>query len=137
MGMIRVLDDSFVCNDDLSALADQFRPVKLVTTAKNRITVCTAATDPVYGIVQDKPKVGDAAQVAIFGRYFAKVDGSGTAIAIGDYLGVNAAGTMLVKKATADFGVCARALDVCTFAGGIIDVLLFAGMPTFFRTVAG
>lgn len=136
MGMIRVLDDSFVSNDDLSAQADQFRPVKLVTTTKNRITVCTAATDRVIGIVQDKPKVGDAAQVAQFGRYFAKVDGSGTAIAIGDWLGPNAAGTMLVKKATPDNTVCAVAYDVCTFAGGIIDVLLFAGLPTFFRTAA-
>lgn len=137
MGMIRVYDDSFVSNDDLSAQADQFRPVKLVTTAKNRVTVCTAATDKVIGIVQDKPKIGDAAQVAIFGRYFAKVDGSGTAIVPGDYLGLNAAGTMLVKKATADFTECATALDACTFAGGIIDVFLWGGMPTFFRTAAG
>lgn len=137
MGMIRVYDDSFVSNDDLSAQADQFRPVKLVTTQKNRVTVCAAATDRAIGIVQDKPKVGDAAQVAVFGRYFAKVDGSGTAIAIGDWLGLNAAGTMLVKKATADFTVIAQAYDVCTFAGGIIDVFLFAGLPAFFRTAAG
>ena len=131
MGMIRILDDSFKATTDLSAA--QYTPVKL--GAKGFIAAAAAATDPIFGILLNKPKAGDAAEVAIWGRHFAKVDGSGTAIAIGDLLGPNAAGTMLVKHATADNGVVARALDACTLSGGIIEVLLFAGLPTVFRTL--
>jgi len=130
---IAVYDDSFRASTDMRT--KQFAPVKLAAT-KDFVTECTAATDRVYGIVQGKPNVGDAARVAIMGRWSAKVDGSGTAIAIGDYLGPNAAGTMLVKKATADNIVCAIALDVCTLSGGVIDVNLIGGGATFFRTAA-
>jgi hypothetical protein len=130
---IAVYDDSFRSTTDMRL--KQFAPVKLTAT-KDFITECAAATDRVYGIMQGKPNVGDAARVAISGRWTALVDGSGTAIAIGDYLGPNAAGTMLVKKATADNSVCALALDVCTLSGGKIDVNLFGGQATFFRTAA-
>jgi hypothetical protein len=134
MPHIAVFDDSMRAATDMRLL--QFAPVKLHTT-KDFITVCAAATDSVFGIQQGKPNVGEAGRVALWGRWTALVDGSGTAIAIGDLLGPNAAGTMLVKKATNDFNVCARALDVCTLSGGKIDVMLFAGIPTIFRTLAG
>jgi hypothetical protein len=134
MPHIAVFDDSFRAAVDMRLL--QFAPVKLSAT-KDYVTVLAAATDPVYGIMQDKPNLGAAGRVAILGRWTALVDGSGTAIAIGDLLGPNAAGTMLVKKTTADYNVCARALDVCTISGGKIDVNLFAGIPGFVRTAAG
>ena len=131
MGMIRILDDSFRATTDMSAL--QFAPLKL--GAKGYVAVCAAATDEVYGLLYNKPKAGDAAEVVTFGRYSALVDGSGTAIAVGDLLGLNAAGTMLVKKATADNLICARALDVCTIANGVIDVLIFGGIRVPWRTL--
>lgn len=134
MPHIAVWDDSFRALVDMRTL--QFAPVKL-HTVKDYVTVCAAATDEVYGIMQGKPNAGAAARIAIYGRWTALVDGSGTAIAIGDLLGPNAAGTMLVKKATPDFAVCARALDVCTISGGKIDVHLFGGNPAVFRTIAG
>ena len=134
MPHIAVFDDSFRATQDMRTL--QFAPVKLSTT-KDSIAVCTAATDRVFGIQQSKPNVGETGRIALWGRWTALVDGSGTAIAIGDYLGVNSAGTMLVKKATADYNICAQALDVCTISGGKIDVLLFGALPTVFRTPAG
>jgi hypothetical protein len=133
MPHIAVYDDSFRATTDMRLL--QFAPVKLAAT-KDFITVCSAATDRVYGIQQGKPNVGETGRIAIAGRWTALVDGSGTAIAIGDYLGPNAAGTMLIKKATPDNVVCAVALDVCTISGGKIDVSLFGGMGTWFRTAA-
>jgi hypothetical protein len=133
MPHIAIYDDSFRATTDMRL--KQFAPVKLTAT-KDWVTECAAATDRVYGIMQGKPNVGDAARVAISGRWTALVDGSGTAIGIGDFLGPNAAGTMLIKKTTADNSVCAVALDVCTISGGKIDVNLFAGMATFFRTAA-
>lgn len=134
MPHIDIYTDSMRATTDMRLL--QFAPVKLTST-KDYVTVCAAATDRVHGIMQGKPNAGEAARVAKIGRWSAKVDGSGTAIAIGDYLGVNAAGTMLVKKATADFNICAVALDVCTISGGIIDVDLNCMPPTFYRAAAG
>lgn len=133
MPHIAVYDDSMRSTTDMRL--KQFAPVKLAAT-KDFITECAAATDRVYGLQQGKPNVGEAGRVAILGRWTALVDGSGTAIAIGDFLGPNAAGTMLVKKTTADNSVCAIALDVCTISGGKIDVNLFAGMGIVFRTAA-
>lgn len=133
MPHIAVWDDSFRSTTDMRL--KQFAPVKLTAT-KDFITECAAATDRVYGLMQGKPNIGEAARVAVMGRWTALVDGSGTAIAIGDYLGPNAAGTMLIKKSTADNSVCAIALDVCTISGGKIDVNLFGGAATFFRTAA-
>lgn len=131
---IDIYHDSMRAAVDMRAL--QFAPVKLTTT-KDVVTPCTAATDRVHGLMMEKPNVGVAGKIAKFGRYSARVDGSGTAIAIGDYLGPNAAGTMLVKKATADYNICAVALDVCTISGGVIDVDLNCVAPAFFRTAAG
>jgi hypothetical protein len=133
MPHIAVYDDSFRASTDMRL--KQFAPVKLATT-KDFITECAAATDRVYGIMQGKPNVGEAARVAISGRWTALCDGAGTAIAIGDFLGPNAAGTMLIKKLTADNSVCAVALDVCTISAGKIDVNLFAGMGAVFRAAA-
>jgi len=133
MPHIAVYDDSFRSTTDMRT--KQFAPVKLAAT-KDFITECAAATDRVYGLQQGKPNVGEAGRIAIQGRWTALVDGSGTAIAIGDYLGPNAAGTMLVKKTTADNSICAIALDVCTISAGKIDVNLFGGIPAFFRTAA-
>jgi hypothetical protein len=134
MPHIDIYADSMRAAVDMRLL--QFAPVKLTTT-KDFVTPCTAATDRIHGIMQGKPNVGEAARVAKIGRWSCKVDGSGTAIAIGDYLGSNAAGTMLVKKATADFAICGIALDVCTISGGIIDVDINCLPGGFFRTAAG
>lgn len=133
MPHIVVYDDSFRAATDMSAL--QFSPVKL-HTVKDYVAVCAAATDRVFGILLDKPKLGAAGRIVKFGRVTALADGSGTAIAIGDYLGVNAAGTMLVKKATADYSICAIALEACTISAGKIDVDFFGGAG-WFRTAAG
>jgi hypothetical protein len=123
MPHIAVWDDSMRSSTDMRL--KQFAPVKLATT-KDFFTECSAATDEVFGLLQHKPNVGETARVAIEGRWTALVDGSGTAIAIGDKLGPNAAGTMLIKKTAAGANICAKALDVCTISGGKIDVLLYA-----------
>lgn len=134
MPHIRVFDDSMRSSTDMRL--KQFAPVKLATT-KDFITECAAATDPVYGIQLEKPNVGGTCAVAIKGRWTALVDGSGTAIAIGDLLGPNAAGTMLVKKTAAGSNICAKALDVCTISGGKIDVLLDCGLNPGLVTLTG
>ena len=60
------------------------------------------------------------------------MDGT-TDIAIGDLLGPNASG-VLVLKATADFAVCAIALEACVTNGVEIRDVLWLG-PGYFRTL--
>lgn len=94
------------------------------------------ATSIAIGVILNKPKVDIAARIhtAPGERVPAAMDGT-TDIAILDWLGPNAAG-VLVKKATADYSVCAVALEACTTNGVEIHDVLWIG-PGFFRSVAG
>jgi hypothetical protein len=127
----RYLGDSFIAGADLRT--KQYYTVELTSTEKN-VNVTSAATDIGLGVLQNKPNTGEAASLVMVGVTPAVVDGSGTAIGIGDWLGPNNAGK-LVKKATADYSVCARALQASTGSADVIEVLFFpAG---FFRTAGG
>jgi hypothetical protein len=124
-----VYDESFPASADLSAL--QFNAVSLGSTG---VAAIAAATTRAIGVLQNIPKSGEAATVRMLGTTKAVADGSGTAIAAGDYVGPNASGVM-VKKATADFNVAGIALDASTAATTVIRVFLTPG--AFFRTAAG
>ena len=126
-----VHSDSYEANSDLSA--KQFYCVKMV--GLDTIDVCSAATDDCCGILQNDPKQGWAANVMHLGTCKAVSDGSGTAISPGDLVGTNASG-MLVKKATADYGIVGQALDASNAQGIIIGVRLF-GNSFGYRTLAG
>lgn len=130
-GTVRVWDETYTAGADLSA--KQYYAVKDTTTV-NTVDVPSAATDDACGILQNKPKSGEAALVRHFGISEAVSDGSGTAIAVGDYVGTNNAGKM-VKKATADYGVLGKALDASSADGTIIRVRLTG--PRVFRTIGG
>lgn len=124
-----VYDESFPASADLSAL--QYNPVALGSTG---IAAIAAATTRAVGVLQNKPLSGEAAEIRMLGTTKAVSDGSGTAIAAGDYVGPNASGVM-VKKATADYNVAGMALDASTASGTVIRVFLTPG--GFFRTAAG
>ncbi len=125
-----IYQDSFKAGADLST--HQFKCVEL--SAADTVTLCNAATDVCIGILQNKPKSTEAAAVMHIGRSQALADGSGTAIAVGDFVGPNASG-LLVKKATADFRTLGVALAAATAANIVIDVMLLG--PGAFRTAAG
>ncbi len=122
--------------DSYKAAADlrthQYKVMEL--TAADTVNLANAAADVGFGILDNKPNTGQAAEVVHFGRTQGMVDGSGTNIGVGDWLGPNSSG-VLVKKATADYSVCARALAAATAANVVIPVFVFpAG---FFRTAGG
>lgn len=124
-------DETFIAENDLSAL--QYCPVEI--TAANQVDVCDAATDLAIGILQNKPKAGEAAVVRLMGLSPVKVDGSGGAtISAGSWIGTSAAGVGAVKG-TADYGVFGIALEGTTVANILINVLLFG--PGFWRAAAG
>lgn len=114
------LSRSFKAAADLSAKQHLF--VKLDTTA-NQIAVAGAG-DKILGILEDDPPSGAAGKVRISGGTTKLVvDGSGTAIAIGDYLKSDASGRGV--KTTVDRDkVGAMALAASSAAGDIIEVLV-------------
>lgn len=111
-------------NADLSA--KQFYVVKLLST--NKIDVADSAAVS-YGVLQDKPKSGELGRVAPCGAGgLTKVisDGSGTAIAIGDYVKSGATGVVVKGVANLD-RVIGMAKEASTANGTIITVdLAFA-----------
>lgn len=119
MGSMCVWEDSFLAGADLST--KQWYAVEL--TAANTVNVPNAATDAAIGILQNKPKAGEAATVMHLGRSYGIADGSSVAIAVGDFVGP-AAGGVLVKKATADFSTLGRALTAAAAANVLIEVAL-------------
>lgn len=119
MGAVKVFVDSFIAAADLSA--KQWYAVEL--TAANTVNVASAAADAAIGILQNKPKAGEAAAVMHVGRSYGIADGSSVAIAAGDFVGP-AAGGVLVKKATADFSTIGRALTAAAAANVLIEVAL-------------
>lgn len=123
-----VFDRTWVANADLSAK----QHYAMVITAQDTVDLAVAASR-VIGILQNNPTAGKGAEVRHLGMSLAVTDGSGTAIAAGDLLGANSAGK-LVKKATADFAICAVANGASAADGTIIEVMVIA--PGYFRTAA-
>ena len=123
---------SFVAENDLRT--KQFYIVEV--SGNNQVDVCDAATDITIGVLHNKPNSAEAAEVFTLhgGRTPAAMDGT-TDIAVNDWLGVNSSG-VLVKKATADYTVCAIALEACTTNGVEVHDVLWLG-PAFFRTAGG
>lgn len=60
-----VLDMSFPAGADLSAVANQFKFVEL--NSGGDVTVCNAVTDTPIGVLQNRPKSGEMAEVRVFG----------------------------------------------------------------------
>jgi hypothetical protein len=114
----RAFGDSFAAAADYSA--KQFWPVKL--TAANTVTVCSGATDVPIGILQNKPKSGEAADVMCLGVTRAVSDGT-TPIAVGDWVGSGAAGKLVKKSSDKDYAI-GQALEASSADGTVISVLL-------------
>lgn len=129
MPKMSIWEDSFKAG--ASFASSQYLACELSTSADDTVTVCNAVTDKVLGIIQNDPLSGEEATVMIMGRTEWVSDGSGTAIARGDYVGTNASGKC-VKKATADYSVRGIACQPSTADGTIIEVLLIGPVP--FRT---
>lgn len=118
----RLQDASFEAEQDLST--KQYYAVEYGAAA-GQVDLADANGDYIVGILQNKPKAGEAACVRCIPGTSTKavVNGSGTAIGYGDPLKV-AAGGKLVKAASDKDFVVARAEGASTADGDIIDVRL-------------
>jgi hypothetical protein len=111
--------ETHVAAADLSA--KQYYIVKLSTTDTIDVTDTAAAA---YGVLQDKPKSGEQGTVAVCGAGgISRVicDGSGTAIAVGDYIKAHTNGKG-IKGATDKDRVIGRAREACTVADQLVAV---------------
>lgn len=112
-----------------AALSTAFTLVKLKTTDPAAVQQ-SGAGEAVFGILQDAVGAGKDATVATEGVSLCKVDGSGTAIAAGDYL-MAGAGGVAVKLAGAAGTLRPLVGQACapsTANGDLIPVLLTLGV---------
>ncbi|MEO8483335.1 MAG: capsid cement protein [Acidobacteriota bacterium] len=118
-------DETFEAENDLSS--KQFYAVE-AGAAVGQVDIADANADVILGILQNKPKAGEAARVCTISGLITKavVNGSGTNIAYGDPLQV-ANGGKLIKCVTDKNYYVARALAASTADGDIIDVMLERG----------
>lgn len=108
------LDLTFRAGADLST--KQFHIVEL--TGQDTVNVCDAATDKPLGILQNKPKVGEAAIVRVWG--ISKVVAGDVLTAGADY-GTSAAGQAVAKVTAGDL-VLGRVLEGTAAAGNLATV---------------
>ena len=98
------------------------------------VALVSATTDRALGVLQNKPNIGQGAEVRVLGVSKVISDGSGTPIVAGDTIGPNALG-QAVKKVTADFNCAGYAMEASAALGTVIGVFLVPGL--LFRTLAG
>lgn len=115
---------SMEANADLSA--KQYYFVEIVTGYK--ADVCNAATDRPIGILQNKPKAGETAEIMVSGVSKVSADG---VVALGDQIGTSADGQADVKTAGTDTTeyVVGVALEAAAAAAEIIAVLINCATP--------
>lgn len=117
-------DATYEAGADLSA--KQYYLVEEANTGK--VSVCNAAGDVAIGILQNEPASGQEAQVRIAPGSVSKCvsDGSGTAIAIGDWVGTDGNGKAIKKSTDKDWAI-GRAESASSADGTIISVRLQPG----------
>lgn len=126
-------DDSYVAGEDLSTYQYRFVESATALSAQGQRT-CTrvnAVTDDPVGIVQNKPKSGEAAQVRCEGKSKVVSNGAGTAIVVGDWVGPDATGKA-IKKTVADNVVMGKAENPSA-ADGVIITINMDLKPSRFR----
>lgn len=115
-GKITVFDDSYTAGADLST--HQYKGVML--TSAGTVGLQGAAGQSM-GVLQNKPRQGEAARVMHTGRSKAFADGSTMPIAVGDLVRPNASG-VFIKATVGETNIIGVAEEACTIAGGLIDI---------------
>lgn len=121
---IPILCKSFPAGADLSAL--QFTFVKLNTSGQ--IIACSAATDRPIGVLQDKPKSGQAGYVMIIGETKVQAD---AALTIGTLIGTSSDGQADAKVPGTDTTeyVCGTVSVAAGAAAGLASAIINCAAP--------
>ena len=110
---------------------EQYYPVKL--SAANTIATCSAVTDAVIGILQNKPEAAGAPSdvLLINGGGVSKVVCSGTIAAAGlVYVGSDGLGRAPLSADNANVTVLGYAIEAAGASGDIISILVNGNLGT-------
>lgn len=113
----KVFVPGVVAAADYSAAANQYKAVKL--TAKGEVTLCTAITDKVIGILQNRPAAGETAEVVCFG--FTKWRGNAD-LSVGTYVSTSTDGE--AQAAVSTQFPCGHVVEDNAAAGGYATVFV-------------
>lgn len=106
----------------------QFMAVQLSTTEDFKVGPSTAAGAPSFGILQNKPNSGEAADVAVFG--VSKCVGGSTVIAPGQLLMTDSSGCLIPFTTTTVPQFCVgRSLESVTTIGEVFSAFIFGLGP--------
>lgn len=119
---IKAFEKSFTSTNDLSAAANLFCLVKADVSNDESIVLAAAATDPIIGVLVNKPKAGKAANVQWLGS--CKVIAGGT-ITRGDKVTSDSSGHAITTTSSGNT-VVGYAL-ASAVAGDIVEIFLTPG----------
>ena len=120
---------SFVASAALTAKQFYIIETPIAAASKGNLptaTICNNAGDVPWGVLQDKPASGAVGTVWRDGVSKVVSDGSGSAIAIGDFVGTDGSGKAVKKSSDADY-IIGKALEASSADGTVIKVQLMLG----------
>lgn len=101
----------------------QFQAVRLSTTAERTVNLCTASGQPIYGILQNKPYTGEAADVGIFG--ITKAVAGTTTVTAGSDVMTDSSGCMIPYTSAAGQARAGRSLTSPAAVGEVFTMAVY------------
>ena len=120
---VRDFNISLTSTNDLSA-GTEFLVMKVDTANDHSVVTATASTDPIVGILQNKPKAGAAADLRFVGT--SKVQAGGT-ITRGDRVTATTGGKVITTTSNKD--VCVGIALASAVSGDVVEIMLTVGTP--------
>lgn len=101
----------------------QFQAVRISTVADRTVLLCTASGQPAYGILQNKPFTGEAADVGIFG--VSKAVAGATSVAAGLKLMVDSSGQLIAYASSSGAVAIGVALETPAAAQQVFTAFIW------------
>lgn len=101
----------------------QFAAVRLSTVADRTVLGCTVTGQSIYGILQNKPNVGEAADIGIFG--VSKAVCGTTTVTAGSKVQADSSGNMVAYSSAAGVVACGVALETPQSVGQVFTMAIF------------
>ncbi len=99
--------------------------MRLSTVADRTVLGCTVSGQQVYGVIQNKPSTGLAADVGIMG--VSKVVCGTTSVSAGSKIQADSSGNAVAYSSAAGIYAAGVALETPTAAGQIISAFIYSG----------
>jgi hypothetical protein len=105
----------------------QFQAVRLSTVAERTVLLCTANGQPAYGLLQNKPALGEAADVGIFG--VSKAIAGTTTILPGMRVMPDSSGCLIPYASAAGVAQMGYAISAPAAVGEVFSAYIFGYGP--------